>query len=307
MSAVRAAWERWLFRDGSPYDLAAARVVFCVHALWLLLSRSLPDISDLPRVYWQFVPASTRWRYLLFPGHGQTEWAIQLIAMSALVCGMLGVRTRVSLLVSGLLLYHLAPLETIIWSDNAMERGFEVTILALVILSFAPCAEVWAVGRRRSSMREGWPYHWPLLLLQILVVEIYFLAGYHKLHHAGLAWMSADNMRRWLLALSLWQPISVHTALARYLVEHPALCAAMGVGTVVFELTAPVILFVRRIRPAWLLLALALHIGIIFSLNIVFLNTPQLLIFVNWGQLGALQRWRAGYRVRAVDTIALPT
>ena len=295
---VAGAWNASLFSDESAHNLAAARIIICAQSLWIVLSRDLPAISDLPALYWTFVPQSTRWRYLLFPGHAGLESLLQWLAVIALVLGMFGVATRVALLVAGLLLYHLAPLETIIWSEDAMERGLEISIMALVILSFAPCADAWTIAgqRGRAAERRGWEYRWPLLLIQLLVVEVYCLSGYHKLQHAGLAWASADNMRRWLVALSLWQPISVHTALARFIAARPILCTGLGFGTLTFELSTPLILFVRRLRAPWVLLALVMHIGIAFALNIVFLNTPQVLVFLDWG---AIRDRAAAWRLRS--------
>src|SRR5256885_14364283 len=86
---LAAIWQRWWFRDGSPYSLAAARIVFSLHALWILLSRDLPAISSLPSVYWRFIPRSTEWRYLLFPGHGHVEYLLQGLAIGALVAAAL--------------------------------------------------------------------------------------------------------------------------------------------------------------------------------------------------------------------------
>ena len=306
---MSSAWNAWLFSDESAHNLAAARIIICAQSLWILLSRDLPAISGLPALYWTFVPESTRWRYLLFPAHAGVESALQWLAVLALVLGMMGVATRATLLVAGLLLYHLAPLETIIWSENAMERGLEISIMALVILSFAPCADAWALSGQRSSVpdRRGWAYRWPLLVIQLLVVEVYFLSGYHKLHHAGLAWASADNIRRWLVALSLWQPISVHTAFAQFIASRPVLCTAVGFGTLAFELGTPLILFIRRLRTSWVLLALVMHIGIVFAMNIVFLNAPQVLVLLDWGAVrdraAAWRRRAAGYRARVSGAI----
>jgi hypothetical protein len=305
---LSSAWERWWFRDGSAYELAAARIVFALHALWLLLSRDFASISDVPGVFWRFVPESTRLRYLVFPGHGGLEHLLYWLAVATLAAAALGLAPRMTLLASALLLYHLAPMETIIWSANAMERGFEVAILGLAVLAFAPCADVWAISARRvAAPAPAWQYHWSLMLVQVLVAEIYVLAGFHKLHHAGLAWMGADNLRRWLLALSLHEPLAVHTTLARFLASHPSLCVAAGAGTVLLELSFPLVLFSRPARRVLVPAAAALHVGILFSMNIFFLNAPQLLVFVNWdavrSRLGGARRLPAANPAPADRTI----
>ena len=69
------AWRDFWLEPGSPAALGAARIVIALHALWLLLSRPLYALSAMPAELWATVPASSRWRYLLFPDHAGLEAA----------------------------------------------------------------------------------------------------------------------------------------------------------------------------------------------------------------------------------------
>ena len=132
-----AGWSTFWYAPASAVNLAAARIVFALHAFWILGSRDLAALSGVPAVFWMGVPTGDRWRYLLFPGHQQLEQGLQWAAFAALGAAALGVWPRVACLCAGLLLYHLAPLETIFWTPNPYERGFTISVLALLTLSFS--------------------------------------------------------------------------------------------------------------------------------------------------------------------------
>ena len=126
------AWDRFWFAPGSPRNLAGARITFAAYSLWVLLSRNLPEMSGLPPVFWSQVGASARWRYLDFPGHPDLERVLVWITAIALLGAIVGVLPRFSCFVSGLLLYHLAPLESLIWIPHPYARGLTISVIALL-------------------------------------------------------------------------------------------------------------------------------------------------------------------------------
>src|SRR5262245_33880653 len=102
--AMKARWDALWFVPEPPSALAAARIVFALQALWILLSRDIPALSALPQAFWADVGASARWRYLIFEGHPGLERALQALAMAALVGALLGVHARACCALAGLLL-----------------------------------------------------------------------------------------------------------------------------------------------------------------------------------------------------------
>lgn len=283
--AAPAWWSRFWFAPESPYNLAGARIVIALQALWVLLSRDLSGASALPPEFWRGVTWADRWRYLLFPGHQGLESFLEWVAVIALIALALGLYPRFTALLSGLLLYHLAPLESIIWTPAPYERGFEVAILSLIVLAVAPCADVWALGRGPTPARDAGEYRWPLLLTQLFLAQVYFFSGYSKLFRVGPGWASAVNIRHWLLLFNQEDQVSVFHSLGLTLARHPGWCLAIGLGAALFELTFPVVLFSKRSRLFYIPAAALMHIGILLSMNIAFLNAPQLLVFVSWDRL----------------------
>lgn len=285
---IAEGWHRLWFTPEPARNLAAARIIFAAHALWVLMSRDLPAISALPPEFWAFVPRTALWRYLIFPGHSRTEEFLQGLAVVALLGALTGFYPRLSCLVSGLLLYHLAPLETIIWTTNPYIRGFTITVLGLVTLSVSPCGDAFCLfGRRQvgSQTNSSWVYGWPLRLIQVFLCQVYLFSAYVKLSKSGLAWVTAENIHNWLLYISQVDQVSVYKSLGLWIADHPAICLLVAIGTIALELGFMAVIFWKGSR-VWLIpLAALFHVGILFSMNLTFLNLPQLLIFVDWGAL----------------------
>jgi hypothetical protein len=288
---VAAGWERLFFSGGSAFNLAITRIVVCLTSIWLILSRDLPATSGFPNVFWTHVSVPSQWRYLLFPGHETLERGLQALAILALLILSVGFWTRLTAAVGAMLLYHLAPLETIYWNSNPYLRGFTIPVLALVVLAVSPCGD--ALSLRSSSGKKlktaAWEYSWALRLVQIEICFIYFFSGYSKLLDVGLAWLEPATLRAWLLALNQNQETRVFTSLGPWLAEHPWLCFMMGAGSLLLELTFPLALFNTTIRRILLTSAFVMHLGILFAFNITILFLPLFAAFVDWD--GIAQRW----------------
>ena len=280
---IRTAWDRLWFTPGDARTLALARIVVAAHALWILLSRDLPALSGLPAPLWRGVAASARARFLIAEGHPRLESMLTLLAAAAIVAMLLGLWTRVSGLVAGLLLYHLAPLETIVLTPSPYVKGFTIAVPALIALSFSPCADAWSVRPGRSAT-EPWEYRWPVQLVRLLVAQIYLFSGWAKLVRVGFDWAAADNVRAWLHFFNQRDQLVVFHTIGPWLAERPALCLLAGASTMALELSfvsAVVWSGARRVLPV---AAAAWHLAILFAMNIAFPYVPLLLVFADFRQ-----------------------
>lgn len=277
---VRAAWDRLWFAPGDPRTLALVRIVVAAHALWILLSRDLPALSALPAPFWRGVAASARARFLLAEGHPRWESLLALLAAVSLLAVLLGLWTRVSGLAAGLLLYHLAPLETIILTPSPYVKGFTIAVPALVVLSLAPCADAWSLRPKRGGA-AAWEYHWPVQLVRLLVAQIYLFSGWAKLVRVGFDWAAADNVRAWLHFFNQRDQLVVYNTLGPWLAERPALCFMAGAFTLALELTFVSALVSRVARRVLPVAAAAWHVAILFAMNIAFPYVPLLLVFAD--------------------------
>jgi hypothetical protein len=117
---------------------------------------------------------------------------------------------------------------------------------------FAPAA---IDVRDRIARRR---YGWPLRVAIAVTALVYLFAGYHKLRRSGPEWAYGDNMRY----VALWGPsigASGWKELAQWTGEHVWVSRASGVFILGFELTFPVVVFVRRLRVWYAVAAVFLH------------------------------------------------
>ena len=287
---ARAVWDRFWFAPETARNLAAARIVLAAQALWILLSRDIPALSALPAAFWAEVPASARWRFLIFEGHPGLESALQALALVALVGAALGVAARTCCLLAALLLYHLAPLETLFFTPSPWAKGLTLPVLGLLTLSLSPCADALRVGGGRAARSSGPDHGWPLRLVQLFVCQPYLFSGIAKLKWAGLAWASPENMRAWLLLANLDDQLAVFRAPGLWLADRPLLCLAMGLGALALDLGFILVLFSRRARRVLVPAAVLFHAAILVTQNYAFLSAPLLLVFVDWGPRASRER-----------------
>ena len=272
------AWEIFWFSPGSAVNLAVARLLVAGTAWWFLWSRDLPALSGVPPVFWSNTPASFQWRYLLFPGHEGLERWLQSIAVAGLAATMLGIGHRAGALAAGLILLHLAPLESFQWSSSAFTLS--IPILGLFFIAASPSADALSV-RRWPAPPPSWRYHWPVQMIRVQLSLLYFFSGYSKLVEAGPSWAAPDHLQAWILGFAQREH-PVYTSLAPWVVSQPWLCSAMGVGSLALELLFPLALVNRHARRVLLAATLAMHVGITLVLNITVLYWPVLLVFVDW-------------------------
>jgi Vitamin K-dependent gamma-carboxylase len=282
-------WDRFWFTPTSPRNLAATRIIFAAYSLWVLASRNLAEVSALPSDFWVRVGASARWRYLDFPGHLSLERACASAAAIALVCAMVGILPRLSCFLSGMLLYHLAPLESIIWIPHPYARGLTISVLALLTLAFSPSGDCWTLmprDRRNPAAMSG-DYTWPVRLIQLFLVQVYLFAGYAKIVIVGWKWASASNIRAWMLYCTEEDQMRVFHSFGEWVANRPILCLGVGVTTLIFELGLITVLFSKVARRVLLPLVAVFHLAILLSMNLTFLNVPQLLVFADWNVVAA--------------------
>src|SRR6266704_971642 len=119
------------------------------------------------------------------------------------------------------------------------------------------------------------------------LVEIYFFSGYAKLMGVGWKWASASNIRNWMLWCTEEEQIRVFHTLGTWIADRPFACWSVGIGTLLFELGLITALFWKWPRRVLVPLVAVFHLGILLAMNLVFLNVPQLLVFVDWDRVVA--------------------
>ena len=278
-------WTRLWFDQAPASRLAALRIFVASHTLWILLSRDFAATSRLPAPFRAAIADTARLRYLIFEGGAALDVAVQWVALAALICALIGVLPRVACFIAGIAIYHLAPLETVIWTPDPVARGLTLAPIALLLMAFSRSGDALTLFRRSVPRLPSWEYGWPVRLVQVLVVQVFFFAGVGKLMQSGFAWAAADNIRRYLLLMNLSPEVGVFTSLGLWIADHPLLCGLIGAGTLAFELSFPLALFFRRLLVVYVPAAFLFQLGIVVTMNVYVGEGWYLLAFVDWPHL----------------------
>src|SRR5262249_17515990 len=129
-----------------------------------------------------------------------------------------------------------------------------IVVLVMGIMAVSYCGDGWSIDRLiriyRDEQRRPEPrpklsgeYSWPIRLIWVLMVLVFFGAGMAKIGRSGLEWIASDNMRLILIEhhYSHYPP----TSWGLYIAQYGWLCQLLALGTVVLETGAPLALVCR--------------------------------------------------------------
>ncbi len=171
-----------------------------------------------------------------------------------------------------------------------------LVVFHTIVLAIAPSANVWSVDAWRRSFRNAvqpsnarrkthpaveqtrtdiaWQYGWAIWLISCITVTTYWLAGVAKiLGPLGWSWATGAAMRDQIAVDAIRKEVlSVQDAstLAFTLYPYAWIFTLMGVGTLVLEIGAPLVMLRRRWAMVWAVLAVLMHWGIFFVMGITF-------------------------------------
>jgi uncharacterized membrane protein YphA (DoxX/SURF4 family) len=311
-TAVIKRWERWWFPPSSGLNLAVCRILVAGTQVFVFMPF--------------FMASPAEHMALLERGGGfvQPQWMIRVVAailpvevvswptlvrgayavtVAAGLTTLVGWWTRTSAFVFALGTWFLVSHDG---SYGEIHHPEIVLAMFLLLLALSPSGRRLSLDRllrgrdglRGEDTREA---IWPLRLTQTLLAWSYFSNAVAKLAFSGLQWMNGYSLQKSLLDTSLqWD-----RPLGLWLAQHHGLCVALSVGTVVFELTFPLALFIRKARPFILLLGVVFHLVIYLTMNVAFFQHIVLYaVFVDFE--GLASRMRSGRRAPALPGALIP-
>lgn len=262
------SFDRWVHLEAPAERLAALRILIGGYATIYLVAnvnavRRLADQDASgfdpigpARLLTGPLPSTVLW----------TWWSVG-VALGGLFC--LGVGHRI--------VGPAFALAVLGWASYRSSWGqllhFEHLVsIHLLILAFAPAADVWAVRGRGSHREPGVEYGWPIRLLAIATVIVYFLSGIAKLRLSGLEWLRTDTLANHIAysAVRIEQLGGPTPPLADWVLGRRWLIAPMAAGTFVVELGAPLALISRRWRTLWIVAAVLFHLATAATMLVFF-------------------------------------
>jgi hypothetical protein len=247
----------------------ATRVIIAGHSLWILASRpDLPSVVTWPPEFWNPLPRNLLIRFGYFGLYPTMEWILYGTLVLLLLAVLLGFQLRITAFTAGLLLYHFAPLDSLLASgDFVSMSGLTIPTLMLFL--------IWTVDAAAVASPD---YRWPVVIGQFLLGISFFFSGVIKLRNVGWDWYTGENIRQ--LALATWSLSGRPAAL--WLATHLSVSWLVAIGSALLDSLFIVAVFSSRLR--WFILPLALIAlplrSAIFGYH--WLAAPMLLLFLDW-------------------------
>jgi len=252
MNALATRWNRFWFAPVPAWPLGLCRAWFFASFYALYLYRwdqrvyaFFPEGFFQPRSFFAWLsltPVSEAAFAGLVTGF---EYAVVLSA--------LGLFTRLATAASFVLGLYVIGYQ---FNYGYLHWAHAVVPITMGILALAPSGDALSIDawrRRAKPVRPtGGQYGWPMQLVRLIFVSIFLAAGLSKLRAAGLAWVTSDTLRYYILenqyifqeaaAASWGRPV------AAWLVNSPTLCRRLAGLSLALELSAPAALFSHRAR-----------------------------------------------------------
>jgi len=290
-SRVRHAVGNYFFEPMAPTTLGVARIIIFGLYFWKSLSRPWERLAE--------VPPMLLWRTAVPDLPYVTSEALMAITVGLGVfslMGMLGRLPRLSASVCFVLLYLLNAI------DGGIYDSGWILISFLLVLSASRCGDALVPGASRAASAPSWEYRWPLRVIQLSLIIMYFQNGVGKLAASGLAWTDPNVLQSWFL----WHDWvdGHHFRLGTLLLEYPLLARLGGYSTLVLEVGVILLPFFPSLRFLFIPGLIGMHATIGITLNIWFTEYfPLLLLFFDWEGLRAFRRSR-GERGRSSSPTA---
>ena len=256
------------------------------------------------------------------------SWLGPIIVVLAILAAV-GVATRASLVALAAMYLYAG---SILNSYGFVSHDTTLPMIVLLVLAFSPGVTTCSLSayRRRRSARGSWtglgakvPV-WPARLILVVLTLIYFSSGYAKLRETGIEWGDGKTLQTYatdpqpapyflqdpdadreafrdLVGLeSFLYSSGTPTSLLRTIAGNDLLMAAIATMSLLWELTFPIVIFVRRVLPWYLGVGLAFHTIVALSFGLYsFYSFPLCyLVLVDWTRVARLARNRSSARSR---------
>jgi len=279
----------------SPFNLAVARVLVGLYALWKVDSYVDWEIVRVWPVY-----LHDEYQFLLL---SEDLWYLpveRLLVVITLVAFVIGFRTRITGFVSALLLAHMSAILNMITTGGTSTTFLYPVYVLLLFALFAEEDLLSVDGLRRtggksldqltdkldtgtSKTYSMSPLKWLLVVLGI----IYAHSGLTKIVDGPLtAWIDPANLARYL---ALWETISGRELLfVDFITGSLLLATAVAAGTVFLETGFLVAVLLRWSITPFIIGLGAMHTGIALAMTPYFFDMYLIyLLFLPWDRIYA--------------------
>lgn len=146
-------------------------------------------------------------------------------------------------------------------------------VLHTLVLAVGPSAASWSLDARGQSMPQPHAcFGWPVVLMCWVTALTYFVAGWAKLSHSGLEWVTSDTLRNFIAYDNVRKAElgAGYSSLGTWMVSHAWVFPPLAAVSLSVELLAPLSVLHRRLGMVWCAAAWGFHVGVLALMYILF-------------------------------------
>ena len=300
---IRRRWAKLWFQPWGPENLGLTRVLVSGLFLWSHLSWDFSQWLRVSDAFWMPVP-------LLHALGIDTPsppfvHALQRVFFVALALGFIGLFTRTAFAVtflSGLYLFGMRQ------SFGFVEPAEGHFLIMFGIFAMSRCGDTLSIDSLVRRRRAGTDhvqnetargsYAWPVRLMQLVFVSVFFAGGIAKLRLGGVDWFLSDNLALTVRVIDLGP-------LSHWLAGNVLLGQVLAVAALALELLSPLAFFSRRAQVVILPCLFFMQVGFALTMRATFRTFFLTYAFwIPWDRLLGLARVESGGR-RTLARVAL--
>lgn len=275
-------WNRFWFTPEDPATLSLIRVLaggmlLYTHLVW---SRGLIDFFSAtswisPEAALEMHGDNYPISYFWIIDTPAALWTVHILALVAMTCFTLGLFTRVSGIVSWIA--AISYVNRVPFAQYGLDQINTMLCLYLIIGPSGACYSLDRWLEKRQAQKRGWAIppvkpsvsaNIAIRLIQFHMCVIYFSAGLGKAQ--GEAWWVGTAMW-WAFGNLEYQSFDM-----TWIAAWPLLTAILTQVTVFWELTFPVFVWNRMLRPLVIAMAIPVHVGIAVAMGMPTFGTAML-------------------------------
>ncbi len=170
-------------------------------------------------------------------------------------------------------------------------------VLHTIVLASGPSADAWSMDARGAALPEPTRrFGWVVALMCWATALTYFVAGWAKLSHSGVGWVTSDTLRNFIAYDNIRKAElgAGYSALGTWMVAHAWVFPPLAAVSLTVELGAPLSMLHRRLGMVWVLAAWGFHVGVLGLMYILFHYPILGFAYASYFPVERLGRWILG-------------
>jgi hypothetical protein len=324
LSRLAAGWNDFWFRPETPTSLGACRFLFFIGLFAFYGLDMGPGDTDMDIAFRLGLRESFHFPVGLLKflpeASPTTAHGLYIVLRVAILLSAVGLMTRLSTVVAFALHAYLMSLVNMY---GKMLFPSAVGVIMLGILAASSAGDSlsldaairkrwarWPFGKAEPPARSS-AYRWPVQLVRVYIVMVFFFAGLSKLRYGGLEWIFSDNLANLIVSYPQGQgcryafPLSPE--LNMWIATHSTVARLMAASVIVVELGSPLALRSGWVRYVAVAAFVGVGVGFLWLLGMVFFEHElgYLVFFLPWGRLVERIARRARREQRKTDDVTV--